>query len=213
MYERMSVSRQAEPEKVVFLEQSRAAFDRWEGFARSRAGLAVLFVWALAEATVWPIIPDALLVPMVVGARRAFPRLWLAAVTGSTLGGVALYLFALQAPGVALDLLKQLPAVRPRDAGPSGRSPGGTGAAGVLDTAVDRDFRKDLRGPGRRPGPGPLARHANIHRRAGLSQGGEWGGVSALLAWRLRRFLRDFSLLLAVAYLVLFGYGWWATQM
>ncbi|MGE4606957.1 MAG: hypothetical protein AAEJ52_09475, partial [Myxococcota bacterium] len=60
------MSRQPEPEKVVFLEQSRAAFDRWEGFARSRAGLSVLFVWALAEATVWPIIPDALLVPMVV---------------------------------------------------------------------------------------------------------------------------------------------------
>ncbi len=162
MHERMSVSRQPEPEKVVFLEQSRAAFDRWEGFARSRAGLAVLFVWALAEATVWPIIPGALLVPRGGGARRAFPRLWLAAVTGSTLGGVALYLFALQAPGVALDLLKQLPAVR---------------AAGVLDTAVDRDSRKDLRGPGRRPGPGPLARHANIHRRAGLSHGGEWRRV------------------------------------
>jgi membrane protein YqaA with SNARE-associated domain len=212
MHERMSVSRQPEPEKVVFLEQSRAAFDRWEGFARSRAGLAVLFVWALAEATVWPTIPDALLVPMVVGARRAFPRLWLAAVTGSTLGVLALYLFALQAPGVALDLLKQLPAVRPEMLGR---------AAGLLAEQGPRAFLIQpltgipvkifaVLGAGQGLDPWhvmPISIAARAFRM-GVS-----GGVSALLAWRLRRFLRDFSLLLAVAYLVLFGYGWWATQM
>ena len=208
----MAVSRQPEPENRALLGECRAAFDRWERFARSRAGLGVLFVWALAEATVWPIIPDAVLVPMAVGARRTVPRLWLAAVARSTLGGVALYLFALQAPGVALDLLKQLPAVQPEMLGR---------ATGLLAEQGPRAFLvqpwsgipfKIFAVLGAGQGLDPL--HAlPISIAARALRMGVSGGVVALLAWPLRRFLRDFSLFLAVAYLVLFGYGWWATQM
>jgi hypothetical protein len=39
------------------------------------------------------------------------------------------------------------------------------------------------------------------------------GGLAAVLGWRVRSSVRDRSLFLAVAYLVLAGYGWWATQL
>jgi len=44
--------------------------------------------------------------------------------------------------------------------------------------------------------------------RLGLS-----GGVAALLGWRLRSSLRDRFLYLALVYVMLVGYGWWATQI
>src|SRR5438477_1726441 len=65
----------------------RDAFDRWERFASSRRGLGLMFAWAAGEATVWPIIPDFLLIPMAVGNRRRFSRSWAAAVAGMALGG------------------------------------------------------------------------------------------------------------------------------
>jgi hypothetical protein len=47
-----------------------------------------MFAWAVAEATAWPIIPDALLVPMAAGARRRFYVPLDAAVAGMALGGI-----------------------------------------------------------------------------------------------------------------------------
>ncbi|HZT07770.1 MAG TPA: hypothetical protein VFC51_12120 [Chloroflexota bacterium] len=93
---------------------SHVAFDRWEALAASRASLAVMFLWAVAEATVWPIIPDFLLVPLAVGAQRRFLRPLLASILGSTLGGAALYVFAHRRPSRARALLAALPFVAER---------------------------------------------------------------------------------------------------
>jgi len=88
---------------------SRALFDRWAQFAESRAAAPVLFAWAVAEATVWPILPDALLAPLMLARRTR--RLWLVAacVAGMTLGGILTVLVAHWAPGFAPDLLRDLP--------------------------------------------------------------------------------------------------------
>ena len=90
---------------------SRALYDRWARFTESRAAAPVLFAWAVAEATVWPILPDALLAPLMLARRTR--RLWLVAacIAVMTLGGIVTVLVAHWAPGFALDLLRGLPLV------------------------------------------------------------------------------------------------------
>ena len=90
---------------------SHALHDRWQRFVEGRAALAVLFAWALAEATLWPIVPDSLLAPMALVRRAGRWRLIAACVTGMALGGVVTVLVAHSAPGFALDLLRDLPLV------------------------------------------------------------------------------------------------------
>lgn len=90
---------------------SHALHDRWQRFSEGRAALPVLFVWALAEATLWPIIPDAMLAPMALVRRTGRRRLAAACIAGMALGGVVTVLVAHAAPGFALDLLRDLPLV------------------------------------------------------------------------------------------------------
>jgi len=47
--------------------------------------------WAAAEATVWPLMPEAVLVPMVVARPADWWWLALASVAGSSIGGAASY--------------------------------------------------------------------------------------------------------------------------
>lgn len=57
--------------------------------ADSRGGLIGMFVWAFAEALVWPIIPDASLALLVASRPRRWAALAASAVAGSVAGGVA----------------------------------------------------------------------------------------------------------------------------
>ena len=93
-------------------ERQRRAFVRWERFASSRRGVALMFLWALAEATVWPIIPDFLLVPMEAANRRRRPGPLLASVAGMASGGAAGYIFAFRSPDQARAVLQHLPLAR-----------------------------------------------------------------------------------------------------
>lgn len=88
---------------------SHALHDRWQRFAEGRAALPVLFAWALLEATLWPIVPDAMLAPMALVRRAGRWRLVAACIAGMALGGVVTVLVAHWAPGFALDLLRDLP--------------------------------------------------------------------------------------------------------
>jgi membrane protein YqaA with SNARE-associated domain len=49
------------------------------------------FLWAVAEGTVWPIMPDAALVPLALARPASWWRLVLAAALGTTTGGVISY--------------------------------------------------------------------------------------------------------------------------
>lgn len=53
------------------------------------AGLVAMFVWAFAEALVWPIIPDAGLALLVLSGPRRWLPLSMTAVVGSVAGGAA----------------------------------------------------------------------------------------------------------------------------
>ncbi len=88
------------------------AFERWQAFCESAWGPALMFAWAFAEAIVWPVIPDSVLLPLVAGGRRNFRRIVGASVGGSALGVAVMYLFAYFVPGAIEPLLGWLPMVR-----------------------------------------------------------------------------------------------------
>ena len=193
------------------MDRSRLAADWWERFSASRRGLVVMFAWAVAEATVWPVIPDALLVLMAAGSRQAFPAVLATAVLGSALGGVALYGYASAQPSAALAALPRLPLVSDRTIERAGDllTERGTEAfliqpvsgipykvVAVLAAARSMDPQHVL----------PLSIAARTLRMTVA------GVLAALLASRCRPFVRDRFLILVSSYLLLFGYGWWLTQ-
>src|SRR2546421_3240695 len=108
--------------------ECRDTYDRWERFASGRSGTRLMFVWALAEATVWPILPDFLLIPMAAANRRRFHVPLAAAVTGMAVGGATTVLFAYPAPRHAWGLLRHLPPVPQQqiDVPPGDPAPPGT---------------------------------------------------------------------------------------
>jgi len=90
---------------------SRSLTDRWRGVAYGGAGVAICFLWAVGEATVWPIIPDVALFLLALAAPRRAPRLLLATAAGAAVGGVATVLTAWLAPPLALAVVMRVPLV------------------------------------------------------------------------------------------------------
>jgi 1-acyl-sn-glycerol-3-phosphate acyltransferase len=73
--------------------------------------LALAFVWGVAEATFWPIMPDAVLVPLSARRPGSWWGLALAAAAGSSVGGALDYGVGRMVP--TRTLLARLPFVRP----------------------------------------------------------------------------------------------------
>lgn len=74
------------------LRWSRALYDWVLKWGASRHGLTALFLLALAEASFFPIPPDALLIALCMGAYRKWKRFALVCSVGSVIGGVLGYL-------------------------------------------------------------------------------------------------------------------------
>lgn len=60
-------------------------------WAETPYGLIVLFIWALAESSFFPIPPDAFLIAMVLGARTKAFKFALVASIASVIGGILGY--------------------------------------------------------------------------------------------------------------------------
>ena len=73
--------------------------------------MLLAFLWAVAEATVWPFMPDAVLVPLALARPSSWWRLVLAAALGTTVGGAISYLLARRRPDRTA--IERLPLVRP----------------------------------------------------------------------------------------------------
>lgn len=193
---------------AALLRECHAAFDRWERFASGRRGARLMFLWALAEAVVWPVIPDALLVPVVAGNRRRFRIPLLAAVCGSALGGVLLMLGATWWPATALTFLEHLPLVTDRQIQTASAHLANDGAtAFLLQPWSGVPFKvwgvmAAVQGISLWPAI-PLSIAARAFRMTVVAF------AARLTAHLLPNFLRDFSLYVLAIYLVLFAYGWW----
>lgn len=89
-------------------ELSRRSYAAWRTFTM-RYGTPLMALWAAAEATFWPILPDAMLIAVLAGRPRRWVAPLAAAAIASALAGAALYLFAWAAPEAARNLLDWMP--------------------------------------------------------------------------------------------------------
>jgi len=191
---------------------SHATYDSWRRFSNSRAAVALIFVWAFGEATVFPILADFLLAAMLVmgGARR-----WVlagACIAGMAIGGIVTVLVARAAPGFALELLRDLPLITESHISRAGEQLADHGVAGFLVQPVSGiPFKAWAVMAGeQRLSPWLVilvfiaARAARMLAIAVLAQ---------LLGRALGRRLRDWFAPLALAYVVLFCAGFAAVVL
>lgn len=85
-----------------------AGFDR---LAASRVAIVAAFTWGLAEATVFFIVPDVLLMSIAMRSRRGGMRAALAALCGALIGGALMYGTGERAPREAEAFLESVPAI------------------------------------------------------------------------------------------------------
>ncbi|MBI4337920.1 MAG: hypothetical protein HY683_08860 [Chloroflexi bacterium] len=197
--------------RTKVIEVGRGLFDRWETYAHTRRAMGLMFIWAFAEAVWWPVVPEALLLPLALGGRRAFWRLLLASALGSAAGGTLLYLLTYLRPDAGAALLPHLPlfseARQSRVEGWLGRY----GARAFLAQPYSGIDFKFFGVAGAMAGIPPwtviplslVARAARMLASAGLV----W-----LSGRYLRRYYRDFFLPVAMGYVVLFAYNWYLVQ-
>jgi membrane protein YqaA with SNARE-associated domain len=193
---------------AALLSECRAAFDWWERWSSSRPGLATLFVWAVAEATVWPILPDFLLVPMALGNRRRFYLPLAAAALGMAVGGTCLYLFSYWQPHRALALLAHLPTIRAAKITGARSYLAAHGVAGFLYQPWSGIPFKVWAIVG---GTGSLNPFLVIPTfiAARTFRMAIFASLARVFAGRFAGFVRDFFLFLVIIYLALFFFGWW----
>lgn len=187
---------------------SRTGYDRWERFVTGRPGLLLLFLWAVAEATVWPILPDFLLLPMGLAARRRTARLLPAALAGMALGGVCTFISATLAPDAMLRLLHHLPLLTSAQIGGAHTRLAAHGAAAFwLQPWSGIPFKAWAVAAGSMAlNPAQVIPIFIVARGLRLSL---VALVAALVGERFRGLIRECALLLAVAYVVLFLSGLW----
>lgn len=192
----------------VLRRSSRASFAVWERWSASMGGVGLLSVWAIAEATVWPILPDFLLVPLVLGKPINAARLLAGAIAGMALGGAGIYLFAFQQPADALSLLHHLPTVHADAVNRAGQDLAAHGLAAFLYQPVSgvpfKVWALLAGSEGRSPLRAiPLFVLARGTRMAVLAV------TARMIGARFRPFLGDYFLLGATIYLGAFFYVWW----
>jgi membrane protein YqaA with SNARE-associated domain len=84
-----------------------------DDFLSSRAALILAFVWGLAEATFFFIVPDVLLTLIACRVLRPAIRATAAALVGALVGGALMYAFGSREPDSARAFLDHVPAISP----------------------------------------------------------------------------------------------------
>jgi membrane protein YqaA with SNARE-associated domain len=185
----------------------RDAWDGWERFAPSRGANMLMFFWALAEATFWPIVPEFLLAPLAAGNRRRFYVPLAASIAGSALGAAALYLIAYMQPGAGTAYLAALPL-----SGHGYRTVAAMlavrGPAGYLGQPVSGIPSKVWVIAGGVEGINPLRSIAVMVAARSLRMA-VVATLARVLAGAFRGFLRDYSLIVLAVYLLVFFLFWW----
>ena len=191
---------------------NRAAFDRWQVFCSSRSGLLAMFLWAAAEATFWPIIPDGLLFPMAIGRHRKYWHLLGAAILGSTAGGILIYVFAYFMPDTALSVLPHLPVVQTFMIEKASEALNEQGVMAFWTQPWSGVSFKIYALVGGAQGIDPIQALSLSVAARGLRMLVS-SAVPRLLARWFPKFFRDFWIYFLLAYLIVFAYGWVTTQL
>jgi len=82
-----------------------------DAFVSSRAIVALAFVWGLAEAVCFFIVPDVLLTLIACRALKPALKATLASLAGALAGGAIMYTFGARAPDSARSFLDHVPAI------------------------------------------------------------------------------------------------------
>lgn len=192
----------------ALLNECRSSFDWWQRLASSRRGFWLIFAWAVAEATFWPIIPDFLLVPMAAANRRRFYIPLAAAIMGTALGGTIIYLFAFVAQTQALDMLRHLPLVSDSQIDAVHADLSRDGIVGFLYQPWSGVPFKVWAVVGASLHLEPLLAIPTFIAGRGFRMA-VFSTVARLLGGRFSGFLRDYWLFIAAIYVVLFFFGLW----
>ena len=187
-------------------------YDAWQHFSDSRAAVVLIFAWAAAEATVFPILADFLLAALLL---VSVTRRWMllgACIAGMALGGIVTVLVARLWPGFAVDLLRDLPLITESHVAGAERRLTEHGAAGFLVQPVSGiPFKAWAVVAGRQELSAWLVIALFIVARAARMT--LIGALAHLLGGRLRRWLRDWFAPLVGAYVVLFAAGFVAVVL
>lgn len=187
--------------------------DALQRFSERRIALALLLAWAMAEATVWPILAEFLLVPLALVRR---PRPWAlagACIAGMAIGGVVTVFVAHDSPDFALGLLRDLPLlITDAHLEGSARQLADHGVAGFLIQPWSGIPFKAWAVMAGQQGLAPwlviptfvAARTTRMLMTAAIAH---------LLGRALRRRLRDWFAVVALLYLVLFATGFAAVVL
>ncbi len=181
---------------------------RARGLAHSRTGLTLVFTWGVAEALLFPIVPDIGVALLAVAAPSRFLPLALASTTGSVAGGALSYALGPTAAGDWLLAHAPLVTDRMRDHALDALSSGGAATLiGQPWTGIPfKVFGYQTAGAG--VGLGSFLAHAvagrgfRIFLVGGLFAGAAWAPQRLFPGWVERLYA-----LFVVAFLVLFGVG------
>jgi 1-acyl-sn-glycerol-3-phosphate acyltransferase len=205
---RQHLGETAPQESAGLLRECRALYDGWVAFAASRKGLLLMFCWAIAEALFWPLIPDFLLVPLMAANRKRPHLPVLVAIAGMALGGSILYLAAFVAPSTMLAYLSHLPLVSSSQVVEAHNRLVQEGVASFFAQPCSGIPFKVWGVAGAVLGISPL-QAIPIFIVARSIRMCIFATVARLLGGWFRSFLRDYSLFVALIYVVLFFLGWW----
>jgi len=191
---------------------SHAMYDAWQRFSERSIALVLLLAWAMAEATVWPILADALLAPLALVRRTRPWALAGACIAGMAIGGIVTVLVASAAPGFALDLLRDLPLITDAHLAGADRRLADHGVAGFLVQPVSGiPFKAWAVMAGQQDLSPWLVIPAFVAARAMRML--VIAGTAHLLGRALRRLLRDWFAVVALLYVALFAIGFAAVVL
>lgn len=192
--------------------RSNAMYDAWQRFSERRIALALLLVWAMAEATVWPILAEFVLVPLVLVRRTRPWTLAGACIAGMAVGGIVTVLVARSSPDFALELLRELPLVTGDHLESAARQLADHGVAGFLIQPWSGIPFKAWAVMAGQQGLAPwLVIPTFVAARA--TRMVLTAGIAHLLGRALGRRLRDWFAVVVALYLVLFATGFVAVVL
>lgn len=183
------------------------------GANRSGAGWdspLVALLWAVAEATVWPIMPDAILAPLALTRPAGWWRLALSASLGTLLGGALSYAAGRRWPARAA--VERLPLVRPSMVDAVDGWLACEGPRAVLHQPFSGvPFKVFARRAGAHAVP--VATFLGWSVAARVPRFLAASGLAALLGWRLGWLVQPRARALTALWAVVFGIGLWRTVL
>jgi len=99
---------------VTLVKRERCKrMDKIDDLVKGKLVLALAFLWGLAEATFFFIVPDVFLTMIGIRSVRVALKCVLASLLGAMIGGVIMYNVGIQIPVAAQTWLTHIPAISP----------------------------------------------------------------------------------------------------